>query len=291
MKEELAAIMRRPHVKRLADELMRLTTQAFRPEHNTAILSWSKRDGVGRVMGFGHHLWTPSCSARPIIAVDVTQWMERVLHVGRKRNKENLPRRSTRSWIDDTHTCALGGETCFAVAAGLDPLKDVNWDEMKNGDGGIDFFAGSCHSVDVKTVNYFHDPYLKEFRKLDQPDLKQPFRAAMHVLAVPVPALDDRMIFLVMGHTDRGRLEAAPTRDWGHGPMHSLAWHELDIGLPRPFAGRFDQLLADEANRRGLVTDMPVTARSSFGDLWPGRRMPNSTAGFEDFLRSVTRTK
>lgn len=225
--------------------------------------------------------------ARPVIAVDLSPWIETIIDAGRNRDAANMKRGTTKRYTDNPHGSAFFGESAYAVAMGLDPLRAVDWSQRPSGDDGIDFFRGTPYATDVKLCNWAFHPFLKEFTKASKAgDGCDPFAAQWYVLVAYLEPTDGgRHISLIVGHASRDEFMTAPLGDWGHGCRHSIGISRLRPGFPPPNEHMFDVLMKEEARFSGIKCAKPVTLASRLADLWPGVSVPLGRDAFDKFLR------
>lgn len=115
-----------------------------------------------------------------------------------------------------SHIIGLCGELVFALEFNL--ALDTHVYVGRGGDGGQDF-----RNVDIKTAKFWRDPWLKIAPN------------ARHWTAwYGLVALDqDMKRGRFCGLATQEMVRYAPLKDWGYGPMHSLAPGGLLMTVPR----------------------------------------------------------
>lgn len=285
---------REGEIERFRRDFFALTNPVFNGGRHWAVLSFQTVLGgsssVGRILGFGHHLFLPL--TRPVIAVDVSPWIDKIMRVGAERDAEKTRLSTTRLMTKQPHGVSLFGEVACAVALRLDPDLCVDWTMLPRGDSGADFFSDTPHSIDVKTCSYPHCPYLKEYTSKSKADVgKEPFSANWYVLAAHIPPSEDggRHSAIIYGHTSKPELQSAELIAWkdgSHAGRHSLGVKSLHKGLPPHNAADFDAFLEAEVRARGLSLASAMTLESTRETLWPGMRLKFDAKSIDDLMGS-----
>ena len=145
--------------------------------------------------------------------MDLEPYMEDLIEASTSREVQKRGYRSTKQWAaSSTHLLGLMGEKVYGLTIGLDPDLELRvW-----GDDGWDF-----PGTDVKASTYWRDPWLK---------VVDPDPSIVYVLV----GLDMRRHRgYVAGIYSGPDVKAAPLRDWGNGPAHSLP------AITKPTAQKF----------------------------------------------------
>jgi hypothetical protein len=128
------------------------------------------------------------------------------VYIGRKQGKP-----PTREQSRLAHFYGLLGEKVYSLETGLPMYTRYE----KNGDSGIDFPDGT----NVKTSTYYFDPWLK----VSPSELGVARRYVLVGLDVDMRRAG------ICGIATSIQVRAAPLRDWGNGPMHSLRWYSIRL--------------------------------------------------------------
>ncbi len=150
--------------------------------------------------------------------IDLTPFWDKLHYAADQRERQKSNFASRCAWTENSNFPGLCGEQALAIYC--DHMLRVNYELLIEGDGGSEF--ENCDCIDVKGARIWRDPYLKEVPANKYNPKKQKIR--YYVLAgVDIPG---KRAWLP-GFTIRADMFRAPRKPWGHGPMHSIKWDEL----------------------------------------------------------------
>ena len=143
---------------------------------------------------------------------------DKLKEVAKRREDQKGGFRSTRNWAkESTHLLGLLGEAVVCHVCGV----KMNLGLDINGDDGYDIVLGGL-TWDVKTSTYWSSPHLRE-------NPERVGKCDGYILvAIDLKRKRGRMV----GWATKAEVLAAPTRDYGYGPRHSLLPDDLNTGVP-----------------------------------------------------------